>query len=141
MKRKNNTCSRTNIPGVTNAGPCEIRQHHLSLPAHRLFTRGQKIVLESINKTPFSTDKVTVFSVRPPELPFVNKLKLYYRWFKREKLPGKRETASVRFLKNSAIESTWVNGESYAIRIRPCAVSEFSAFVQDFSFKHHVITE
>ena len=24
LKRKNNTCSRTNIPGVTNAGPCEI---------------------------------------------------------------------------------------------------------------------
>ena len=62
LKRKNNTCSSTNIPGVTNAGPCQIRQHHLSLPAHRLFTRGQKIVLESFNKTPFSTDKVTATS-------------------------------------------------------------------------------
>ena len=46
-------------------------------------------------------------------------------------MPGKKETVSVRFLKNSVIESTWVDDESYAIRLRPCAVSEISAFVQD----------
>ena len=131
LKRKNNTCSRSNIPGVANEGPCEIREHHLRLPRHRLFTRSQKIVLESVNKTPFSTDKVTVFSLRPPELLFVNKLRPYFRWFKREKLSGKRETASVRFLKNDVRESTWVDGENYAIRLRPSAVSEFSAFVQE----------
>ena len=131
LKRKNNTQSRSNVPGVANEGPAEIRQHHLNFPSHRLFTRGQKIVLESVNKTPFSTDKVTVFSLRPPELLFVNTLKLYYRWFKREKLAGKRETVNVRFLKSDVRESTWVDGESYAIRLRPCAVTEFSCFVQD----------
>ena len=130
LKRKNNTCSRTNIPGVANEGPCEIREHYLRLPRHRLFTRSQKTVLESVNKTPFSTDKVTVFSLRPPELLFVNKLRPYFRWFKREKLSGKRETVSVRFLKNDVRESTWVDGENYAIRLRPSAVSDFSAFVQ-----------
>ena len=71
------------MPGVANEGPVEIRQHHLQFPRHRLFTGGQKFVLESVNKTPFSTDKVTVFCLRPPELLFVNKLKLYYRWFVR----------------------------------------------------------
>ena len=131
LKRKNNTQSRSNIPGVANEGPAQIRQHHLQFPAHRLFTTGQKIVLESVNKTPFTTDKVTVFSLRPPELLFVNKLKLYYRWFIREKLPGKKETICVRFLKNDVIDSTWVDGENYAIRLRPCAVGEFSNFVQE----------
>ena len=118
---------------MANEGPCEIREHHLRLPRHRLFTRSQKIVLESVNNTPFSTDKVTVFSLRPPELLFVNKLRPYFRWFKREKLSGKRENISVRFLKNDVRESTWVDGENYAIRLRPSAVSEFSAFVQESS--------
>ena len=131
LKRKNNTQSRANVPGVANEGPAEIRQHHLHFPRHRLFTGGQKIVIESVNKTPFSTDKVTVFSLRPPELLFVNKLKLYYRWFVREKLPGKKETICVRFLKNDVKDSTWVDGENYAIRLRPCAVGEFSNYVQE----------
>ena len=131
LKRKNNTQSRSNRPGIANEGPAEIREHHLHFPNHRLFTPGQKIVLESVNKTPFSTDKVTVFSIRPPELLFVNKLKLYYRWFVREKLPGKKETICVRFLKNDVRDSTWVDGENKAIRLRPCAVDEFSNYIQD----------
>ena len=81
LKRKNITQSRSSRPGTAKEGPAEIREHYLHFPNHRPFTPGQKIVLESVNKTPFSTDKVTVFSIRPPELLFVNKLKLYYRWF------------------------------------------------------------
>ena len=135
LMRKHNTCSRTNIPGVANEGPCEIREHHLRLPRHRLFPSSQKIVLESVNKTPFSTDKVTVFSLRPPELLFVNKLRPYSRWFKREKLSGKREAVSVRFLKNDVRESTWVDGENYAIRLRPSAVSETQLFPRIISGK------
>ena len=131
MKRKNNTQSRSNRPGIANEGPVEIREHHLRFPNHRLFTRGQKIVLDSVNKTPFSTDKVTVFSIQPPELLFVNKLKLFHRWFVREKLPGKKETICDRFLKNDVRDSTWVDSENKAIRLRPCAVNEFSNYIQD----------
>ena len=131
LKRKNNTQSRSNRPGIANEGPAEIREHHLRFPNHRLFTRGQKIVLDSINKTPFSTDKITVFSIRPTELLFVNKLKFFYRWFVREKLPGKKETICVTFLKNDVRDSTWVDGENKAIRLRPSAVDEFSNYIQD----------
>ena len=49
----------------------------------------------------------------------------------REKIPGKKETICVRFLKNDVKESTWVDGENKAIRLRPCAVDQFSNFVQD----------
>ena len=55
LKRKN-TCSRTNTPGVAKEGPCEIREHHLRLPCDRRFTRSQEVVIESVNKTPFSTE-------------------------------------------------------------------------------------
>ena len=34
LKKKNNTCFTTNIPGVANEGPCDIREHHLRLPRH-----------------------------------------------------------------------------------------------------------
>ena len=61
LKRKNNTQSRSNRPGVANEGPAEIREHHQHFPNHRRFTRGQKIVLDRVNKTLFSTVKVTVF--------------------------------------------------------------------------------
>ena len=60
----------------------------------------------------------------------MNEPRTYFRWFKREKVSGKRETVSVRFLKNDVRESTWVDGENYAIRLRPSAVSEISAFDQ-----------
>ena len=129
LKRKNNTCSRTKIPGVTNAGQCEIRQHHLTLPAHRLFTRGQKTVLENLHKTPFSTDGHSFFSTTSRVA--LCKQTETITGGSSEKNCQEKETASVRFLKNSVIESTWVDGESNAIRLRPCAVSEISAFVQD----------
>ena len=44
-------------------------------------------------------------------------------------MSGKRETVNVRFLKHDVKESHWKDGENYAIRLKPCAVSEFSAFV------------
>ena len=132
LKRKNNTQSRVNRPGIANEGPAEIRENHLNLPFHRRFTRSQKIVLESVNKTPFSTDKVTVFSLRPPELLFVDKLKLFFSWFVREKLPCKKtENVNIRFVKVNVKESHWVDGENFAIRLRPSAITEFSAFVQE----------
>ena len=65
LKRKNNIQSRSNRPGIANEVPAEIREHYRHFPNHRRFTPGQKIVLGSVNKTPFSTDKVTFFSYVP----------------------------------------------------------------------------
>ena len=131
LKRKNSTQSRVNRPGIANEGPAEIRENHLNLPFHRRFTRSQNIVLESVKKTPFSSDKVTVFPLRPPELLFVDKLKLFFSWFVREKLPCKKtENVNIRFVKVNVKESHWVDGENLAIRLRPSAITEFSAFVQ-----------
>ena len=49
----------------------------------------------------------------------------------RQKLPGEKDTICVRFLKNDVRDSTWVDGENKAIRLRPCAVDEFSNYIQD----------
>ena len=112
LKRKNSTQSRVNRPGIANEGPAEIRENHLNLPFQRRFTRSHKIVLESVKKTPFSTHKVTVFSLHPPELLFVDKLKLFFSWFVREKLPCKKtENVNIRFVKVNVKESHWVDGE------------------------------
>ena len=127
LKRKNNTQSRVDRPGVANEGPAEVRQLMLSLPPHRWLTEAQKTVLESVNQTAFSTDKVTVFSLRPPELLFVDKLMLYFRWFVREKVSKKN--VHLTLLKLDITESHWLDGEGYAIRLRPCAVEEFENFV------------
>ena len=130
LKRKNNTQSRMNRPGVANEGPAEIRETVFSFPSHRCFSNAQKVVLQSLNKTPFSTDKVTVFSIRPPELLFVDSLKQYFRWFVREKLSCKRnENINIRFLKDNILDSHWIDGENFAIRLRPSAVEEFQALL------------
>ena len=134
LKRKNRTIANANRPGITNEGAAVIRENMTNLPNHRLFTRSQKTVLDSLSKTPFSTDKVTVFSVRPPELLFVDSLRMYFRCFVREKLPCKKgENVNVKFLKLNISDSHWIDGENNAVRLRPSAVSEFSDFVQQLS--------
>ena len=132
LKRKNNTQSRENRPGIANEGPAEVRQQVLGLPNHRCFTNPQKTVLESACNTPFSTDKVTVFSLRAPELLFVDNLKFYFRWFVREKISKKRrENVYTRFIKVDMIQSHWLDGEGYATKLRPSAIEEFITFVQE----------
>ena len=132
LKRKNNTQSRENRPGIANDGPAEVREQILGLPRHRCFTRPQKTVIDSTNKTPFSTDKVTLFSIRAPELLFVDNLKLYFRWFVREKMSKKRrENLYLRFLKLDVTQSHWLDGEGYSAKLRPCAIDEFKNFVQE----------
>ena len=64
---------------------------------------------------------------------FENRLGHFFQVvLKCEKLSGKRKTVSVRFLKNDVRESTWVDGDCYAIRLRPSAVPELSAFVLEY---------
>ena len=66
-----------------------------------------------------------MFSLRAPELLFVDNLKRYFRWFVREKSQKKiREKLHVRFLKIDVIQLYWLDGEGYATKLRPSATEE-----------------
>ena len=54
-----------------------VRQDELQLPVFRQFTKNQLILLWDVESSDLSADKVTTFGLRPPELMFVNGLKLY----------------------------------------------------------------
>ena len=83
LERKKRTVANGNRPGIPNESTVVIREKMPGLPRDRRFTRSQKTVQDSLCKTLFSTDKVIVFSVRPPESLYVDSLNKYFRCFVR----------------------------------------------------------
>ena len=108
-----------------------VRSKSLNLPLHRQFTKSQVVVLESQKQSRFTTDKVTVFSLRPPELLHVNKLRNYFEWFVRESLPiSEGENAHLKYVHLNIERSCWVDAEGLVVRLRPCAVWEYIDYVR-----------
>ena len=121
--------NRTTSFGVSFDEGCRVRNNELHLPAFRQFTGNQQLLLRDVQKSDLSADKVTLFGLRPPELLFVNELKLYFQWFFRKKSP-KKKTISVhsQFLKRNISQSAWVDGLGYLVLLRLSAVEDFIAF-------------
>ena len=88
-------------------------------------------MLESQKQSRFTTDKVTVFSLRPPEFLHVNKLRNYFEWFVRESLPiNEGENAHLKYVHLNIERSCWVDAEGFVVRLRPCAVWEYIDYVR-----------
>ena len=64
--------------------PQEARDF-LNVPNWRRIDMFQKMTHWDACYQPYSSDKVMLFSMRPPELKFVHHIKLYYVWFERGK--------------------------------------------------------
>ena len=104
----------------------QYRKEVLKLPKHRLFTKTQTLILEDVQISSISPDKVTVFGLRPPELLFVRKVKEYYSWFVRRKTVQKQSKSNhCLFVKNILSDSYWVDGLNYVVKLRPSAINKF----------------
>ena len=63
--------------GAIHIAPFLSVRESLNLPVECCFTANQKTVIKDIENSILSVDKVTKFSVRPPQLLFVRQLKQY----------------------------------------------------------------
>ena len=98
-----------------------------NFPSNRLFTNQQITVIQDELRAPLQTDKITIFSMRPPELLFVDNCIDYLQWFERTSVcPLFNPKDALLYLKdalhNNEEESTWLDGFNNKITVRQAAV-------------------
>ena len=67
------------LQGVTG----QIIRQQLNFPNYRCFSTYQITVIEDELCSPLTIDRLTIFSIRPPELQFVRNQSYYLTWFER----------------------------------------------------------
>jgi len=111
-----------------------VRERHVPrLPSWRLLTDSEQVLLVDSLFSPVSLDRTTMFGARPPELRFVKKQGLYFRWFKRsvgETHDGAAEYYASNF-SASIEETTWIDGLHGVLKLRPEAFFEVKAYIQN----------
>lgn len=118
-----NNSNANNIP--------ELNQHREDLPMNRLFTVPQIETYEDMfmNRKSSRVDKITRFSMRPPELlKIVDMVGMYFRWFHISDQPLKNdEVASL--LEEEMWQSAFIDGFNHQIRIRKKALPELMEWI------------
>lgn len=127
------------------------REINPDTPLWRKFTPGQ--VLKAVDElySPVSTDSVTLFSQRPPELHFVRHLKYYLKWFAQHtptyshvsrngrtsirnitSLPHKIQYCIDNFDPHFPLEQTsWISTSTQVVRIRVAAIKPVIQYLLD----------
>ena len=105
-------------------------------PTHRLFTDQQMMVVQDELRAPLRTDRVTHFSMRPPELLFVNNCVDYIRWFERESVcPLFNPSEALKFLHSalntSEEKSMWLDGFNYQVGVCRGALRPLYEFAKE----------
>ena len=93
-------------------------RENLGLAAVSLFTENMKSIIADNAKSELTTDNVTKFSMRPPELLCIKRLQHYFSFFVRSKpLPISRLPAYL--LKTP---TPWIDGLNCQVKLRPAAI-------------------
>ena len=103
----------------------------MNLPEWRQFTKNQlTILLENNQNIPYM-DKITQFSIRPPELCLCfDQVGNYYRWFKIDDRPQKKEYL-LEIISNDISTSSWVDGQCRIVRVRKKALREIMSWLNN----------
>ena len=108
----------------------EIRRG-LDLPEWRQHSDSEMLTLEDLKMSKVSIDKISEFSVRPPEFRSIfDYIGQYYRWFSivRKKLNGEKMNEK---LSATLEESYWIDGLQRQVRVRRKALPEILQFFDD----------
>ena len=102
----------------------------------RHHTEPEKLILEDLKLSKVTVDKVTQFSVRPPELRFIiDQIGNYFRWFK--VVPKLLNEETMRKIIDSDIRLTsWVDGLQRIVKIRREAIPELYEYINN-QMRHH----
>ena len=109
------------------------------LPKWRQYTMCESLYMKDQLFSNLSIDNVTIFGMRPPELRFVRHIKMYFRWFhfKKSKIMANTFSKQVSILesviKDTLIETMWIDGCGRHVFIRPNALNEILVYLQERS--------
>ena len=123
----NNDSDENNGPsdGAEIGNECNNARNELSLVNYRQFTSNQLLILSEEKKQKIKVyDKISEFSIRPPELrSCFDMVGNYYRWFKiMHKKLAKGDV--LKFLDTDLKKSAWIDGQSRKVLIRSRALPE-----------------
>ena len=96
----------------------------MGLNEWRQLSINQKLILDDLKLSKISVDKVTRFSIRPPEfLKFFDKLGDYFRWFSISDNKIKVDDFPL-MISHTLSKSCWIDGLQRQIRVRKAALNE-----------------
>jgi hypothetical protein len=111
-----------------------LRQH-AQLDDWRQISESETLVLEDIAGSTVSIDKITQFSVRPPELRSVfNQVGNYFRWFSIGSIITK-DSDIMTHLSPDLEKSSWIDGLQRQIKVRKKALPEILQYLQNEYFE------
>lgn len=133
--RPNNTAGDNGVERDTVTNINRLRQ---SLPTERHFTKSQvdTHIDMQLYRSSVSLDKITLFSLRPPELiSIVDSVGNYYRWFDTASKPLKDQTVK-ELLNDDVAKSAWIDGMKCQIMLRSKALPELLSWID--SIEHEL---
>ena len=103
------------------------------MPLWHQLSFGETLILRDQMLSPHTIDAVTIFSLRPPELRFIRKIALYFKWFYRQPQintdlrRAKNVQDQIEFFEssidpNNVSVTPWIDGTGCQIYIRPSAL-------------------
>ena len=93
------------------------------VPKQWKFTADQVITIEDEVASGLTQDKISIFSIRPPQLLFVDEVEKYFRWFVRGNV--------TKSLLDFNQERAWIDGTERLIKLRVKAREEFVSYAQN----------
>ena len=114
----------------------------LEFPSNQMFTHQQIEVIQDKVEAPLRTNQITIFSMRPPELLFVDNVKDYKRWFVCKVVcplfdPEKAMAYLEKSLHIDSSLSQWLDGFNYQVLVRPTAIK--TLYQLSLSRSEHVL--
>ena len=109
----------------------DIIRMDANLEEWRQYTDSENLALDDIKTSKLTIDKVTQFSIRPPELCFLfDQIGNYYRWFKM--CPPILKETDVRELVTADIRSSfWIDGMLRVVKLRKKALPEIVDYINN----------
>ena len=105
---------------------CHLVRQRLQCVRWRMFTANQVKKAVDDLQSPYTTDFITLFGMRPPELRFVMNPALYAKWFKRVPFAGNLtkqiETCNKNLHPTRLEQSSWIDATTATVRVRKLAV-------------------
>ena len=127
--RNADATSRNQDTNDNNYNPNNVRLQ-MQLQQHRLFSQAQVETARdmALYKASSKLDKITQFSLRPPELMIFDMVGKYFRWFD---IGSKalKDSVIYEFLDEDIYQSTWIDASKNQIMIRKKAIPELLSWL------------
>ena len=114
----------------------QIIRQEKDFPEKRLHSETECLMLQSAVNSTLSIDKITKFSIRPPELKgIVRNPCNYFRWFKMETsvISDTLLRDDETLLNIDMFQSCWIDGMQHAVRVRKKAIPEVIQYIQQLN--------